>query len=96
MNKWECFSDKSYFDLWAVRNTKNKDFYSAIHVRTQKEAEFLVGALNRLDDLEEKYEMFVEWAFSMCNTYCEHLSDEIIHAPNCPVADLGIKGKSHF
>lgn len=43
-----------------------------------------------LEQLADRLAVFEEWARDMCSTYCEHLSDEIIHTPNCPAADLGI------
>lgn len=52
-DKWECFSDPSYFDKWAVRNTRDKSFNSAIHVNTMEEAKFLVGQLNKVDSITE-------------------------------------------
>lgn len=58
---WECFCDRAYFDQWAVRDIGDKAFTSAIHVPTQKEAEFLVQELNDkrkqgyvIQDLEER------------------------------------------
>jgi hypothetical protein len=49
---WEWFLDESYYDQYAVRNTSNKSFNDAIHVKTREEAEFLTKALNELDLLK--------------------------------------------
>ena len=54
VDKWECFRDSAYYDMWAVRNKDNKGFYHAIHVGTRDEAEFLVESLNELDRLRGK------------------------------------------
>ena len=50
-DKWECYSDPSYFDKWAVRHTSKRAFTAAIHVGTPEEAEFLTEQLNKLDSL---------------------------------------------
>lgn len=45
--KWECFIDRSYYGLMAVRRSDQRGFHQAIHVTTKGEAEFLVEQLNR-------------------------------------------------
>ena len=51
---WEYFCDRSYYDMWAVRNNSDKSFTSAVHVMTENEAKFLVEKLNKLQELENK------------------------------------------
>lgn len=48
---WGCFLDRSYFDMWAIRHKHHRKLTDAIHVITQKEAQFLVQSLNELDKL---------------------------------------------
>ena len=54
LNMWEYFCDRSYYDMWAVRNNSDKSFTSAVHVMTENEAKFLVEKLNKLQELENK------------------------------------------
>lgn len=46
--KWECFSDPSYFDMWAVKQICNSQFDDAFHVTSEVEARRLCALLNRI------------------------------------------------
>lgn len=64
---WESFCDEAYFDMWAIRNTSDKSFNSAIHVNTKEEAEFLVDKLNQNDALVEALGNMVYYAKLIVN-----------------------------
>ncbi|HET8870101.1 MAG TPA: hypothetical protein VFM48_06620, partial [Aquabacterium sp.] len=43
---WECFSDPSYFDMWAVKQINKTGFDDAFHVTSEVEARRLCALLN--------------------------------------------------
>lgn len=51
---WECFSDATYFDKWAIRDKRDKSFTSAIHVETYNEAQDITDKFNKLEELTER------------------------------------------
>lgn len=46
---WECFLDPAYYDMWAIRQTGNRNFEETIHVVNGKEAKHLCAWLNSLN-----------------------------------------------
>lgn len=44
---WECFSDPSYYDMWAVRLKGETRFHQVFHLFNGDEAKALVDVLNR-------------------------------------------------
>lgn len=48
LKPWECFYDRSYYDLWAVRLKADRSFNSQtlFHVQSKEEAEALCDILN--------------------------------------------------
>ena len=46
---WECFLDSAYYDMWAIRQTGNRNFEETIHVINGKEAKHLCAWLNSLN-----------------------------------------------
>jgi hypothetical protein len=46
---WECFLDPAYYDMWAIRQTGNRNFEETIHVVNGKEAKQLCSWLNSLN-----------------------------------------------
>ena len=46
MNAYECFCDKSYYDLWVVRRKDDREFGQGFHLHNKKEAEQLCEMLN--------------------------------------------------
>ncbi len=73
--QWECFSDASYYDKWAVRNKTDRAFHSAIHVSTKEEAEFLTLKLNKLDLYREALDLLSSRAIDMGDRYEIPLDD---------------------
>lgn len=47
--KWEMYLDVSYYDLWAVRRTGDKDFNSSalFHLANKEDAEKLLELLEK-------------------------------------------------
>lgn len=43
---WECFQDAAYFDMWCVRQVKDRAFGSGFHLVNAEEAEGLRDLLN--------------------------------------------------
>lgn len=66
VEKWSCFYDPSYFDLWAIQHCDRKAFDEGLHVYTRKEAEFLVAQLNELDVAKENQRLAIE-ALERCS-----------------------------
>lgn len=52
---WEAFSDRSYFDMWAVRPVDCSDFGMSFHVPSKQEAEFLAELFNHLPGSAELF-----------------------------------------
>lgn len=46
-NKWECFCDLSYYDLWAVRMKCDKEWGHCFHLNSEEEAKGLCDLLNQ-------------------------------------------------
>lgn len=46
MSSWECFSDRSYFDMWCVREVGERDFRRSFHLFSGDEAKGLCELLN--------------------------------------------------
>lgn len=45
-NAWECFADRSYFDMWCVRQVGERDFRRSFHLVNADEAQGLCDLLN--------------------------------------------------
>jgi hypothetical protein len=62
MNKWEYFSDGSYYDMWAVRLVGEKRWGYCYHLNSRDEAKALCELLNeqekRIAELEEALRPF--------------------------------------
>lgn len=50
---WECYSDASYYDLWAVRIAGERRWGWSYHMNRKEEAE---GLCKRLNDMEWRIE----------------------------------------
>jgi hypothetical protein len=48
MTNWECFCDKSYYGLWAVRQVGENRWGHCFHFNSKEEAEGLRDLLNEL------------------------------------------------
>jgi hypothetical protein len=73
MTKWECFQDKAYYDLWAVRPENKTKWGECFHVQNKKEAE---GLRNLLNDFEKKI-LELEQALENVEEYCANFTAEI-------------------
>ena len=53
---WECFCDKSYYDLWAVRPIGDRrcESQQLFHVQSEEEAEALVETLNKATQRQDE------------------------------------------
>lgn len=61
-DKWECFCDAAYFDMWAVKEKGNMCFNDVVHVNTKEEAEYIVDTFNKVQRYREVLEAIVSEA----------------------------------
>ena len=80
MNKWECFCDKSYYDLWAVRPEGENRWGHCFHVRSLQEARGLCELLNELEEKAGKVKKITNKQSLMSQT--NHNVRDIPYVPN--------------
>lgn len=53
-DKWECFCDEAYYQMWAVREVGEKRFGYCFHLNSREEADGLTQILNNTPSIKRE------------------------------------------